>query len=282
MPLKYNQGLPPRSSRFLPPGSDYADQFNDSSCLRTGNAPTKKERWQSQLTSYKRPETECGLSSNSVTWAGAFSTSVKPQPESLPHHSCHFYKDRFHILDGQDKEMGKFGHDILSGYENPQILRQTKLTAGLREDNEDVGTFSRRRGKVLREYPLCLTSTRLAEPFPKPIESGRITAARHDGGVITDTLANRPISRQRRDLSLQLNDSSRSPTCDSPASKYSAFGRNTFNERPTTSTTLGFSPASRMPGSPVAVRTRDLYPWDWTRKEKDSFGRGLLSPSAYH
>lgn len=98
MPLRYNQGVPPLSSRYLPPGSDYADQFSDSSVLRHGDTPSKKERWQSQAGSYRRPSTEGAVATASVNWAGAFATAVKHQPENVPHHSCNFYRDRFHIL----------------------------------------------------------------------------------------------------------------------------------------------------------------------------------------
>eukprot|EP00873_Tetraselmis_striata_P006460 jgi/Tetstr1/426724/TSEL_001661.t1 len=252
MPLRYNQGVPPLSSRYLPPGSDYADQFSDSSVLRHGDTPSKKERWQSQAGSYRRPSTEGAVATASVNWAGAFATAVKHQPENVPHHSCNFYRDRFHILGEQDKAMSKYGHDILSGYEHPPILRQTKLTPHLREDNGDVGTFARRRGKQLREYPLCMTSTRIAEPFQKAGQE--LTAG---GELISETLARRPFSRERRDLTLE-----RPPTtCGSPTAKYATTGRtvrtSTFEGRPgTASTGTWGSPRTQPRASP---HSRDQF-----------------------
>lgn len=82
----------------------------------------------------------------------------------------------------QDKGMSKVGHDAITAYKNPTIYRQTALTPHLSVYGDDVGSFTRRRGKVYREVPLCQTSTRVLAPLAKNLAKPMVD------GYIDDTL----------------------------------------------------------------------------------------------
>ena len=277
----------PLSSAHIPHGADYAYQFAPASVHYSGKLPRtaslkKTDQWRSQAFTPPMPIEPVienwDRTLRIATWKGT----------DRNHHANKFYKDSFHLLSTQDPGMSKKGHDTLCATPNAKIYRQTTLTPHLSVYNDDVGTFTRRRGKVTADVPLCLTSSRVLTPTVKMLAEGT------PDPVILGTLSKKPIPAYRRDMSYTTVDSCTVPK--SPTSKYQNRGPDFFpvekvltSPFPAGRDTLRSTSSSF--GSPVKHRyswqgkSMDQYEWSYRAKRNMppiSSGRTLEPASAYH